>query len=152
MPYSFFWVIPRRLNFIFRRFGTLFSILVGHTLVHTTYAYWTECSETSWHKIQPLGNRLNERIQYTNIDQSNNMENVRHVRVIPSLSVQSINRTGEITLSNDTSMVIITSFPILITLFKIQKTRLPRHDILCYNSSHHILFSHVHFRRGPGVA
>jgi hypothetical protein len=27
--YVFFWVIPRRLNFIFRRFGTLCSIFLG---------------------------------------------------------------------------------------------------------------------------
>jgi len=27
--YAFFWVIPRRLNFIFRRFGTLCSIFIG---------------------------------------------------------------------------------------------------------------------------
>jgi len=29
MLYSFFWVIPRRLNFIYRRFGTLFSNFIG---------------------------------------------------------------------------------------------------------------------------
>jgi len=29
MLYSFFWVIPRRLNFIYRRFGTLCSIFIG---------------------------------------------------------------------------------------------------------------------------
>ena len=29
MLYVFFWVIPRRLNFIYRRFGTLFSIFMG---------------------------------------------------------------------------------------------------------------------------
>jgi hypothetical protein len=27
--YVFFWVIPRRLNFICRRFGTLCSIFIG---------------------------------------------------------------------------------------------------------------------------
>ena len=27
--YSFFWVIPRRLNFMCRRFGTLYSIFIG---------------------------------------------------------------------------------------------------------------------------
>jgi len=26
--YAFFWVIPRRLNFICRRFGTLYSIFI----------------------------------------------------------------------------------------------------------------------------
>jgi len=29
MLYAFFWVIPRRLNFIFRRFGTLCPIFIG---------------------------------------------------------------------------------------------------------------------------
>ena len=29
MLYAFFWVIPRRLNFICRRFGTLCSIFIG---------------------------------------------------------------------------------------------------------------------------
>jgi len=31
--YVFFWVIPRRLNFICRRFGTLCSIFIGRSLV-----------------------------------------------------------------------------------------------------------------------
>jgi hypothetical protein len=29
MLYAFFWVIPRRLNFICQRFGTLCSIFIG---------------------------------------------------------------------------------------------------------------------------
>ena len=32
MLYAFFWVIPRRLNFICRRFGTLCSIFIGRYL------------------------------------------------------------------------------------------------------------------------
>jgi hypothetical protein len=40
MLYSFFWTIPRRLNFMRRRFGTLCSVFlsrVSKNLVHTTY-------------------------------------------------------------------------------------------------------------------
>ena len=29
LPFVCFWVIPRRLNFMCRRFGTLFSIFIG---------------------------------------------------------------------------------------------------------------------------
>ena len=57
----FFWVIPRRLNFICRRFGTLGSIFIGR------YAYddGTVCSETSAHKIQTPENYPEENIQHT---------------------------------------------------------------------------------------
>ena len=52
MLYSFFWVIPRRLNFMFRRFGTLCYIFIGRVNMKTTYEDGAECSETSAHKIQ----------------------------------------------------------------------------------------------------
>jgi hypothetical protein len=35
------WMIPRRLNFMYRRFGTLCSIFIG-LLVHTTYEDGTD--------------------------------------------------------------------------------------------------------------
>ena len=38
--YSFFWVIVRRLNFIYRRFGTLCSIFIGY--MDTTYEDGTD--------------------------------------------------------------------------------------------------------------
>jgi len=53
MLYAFFWVIPQRLNFICRRFGT-------HWLSHLHR--WPmkmgqrECSETSAYEIQTPGN------------------------------------------------------------------------------------------------
>ena len=56
-----FGVIPRRLSFTCRRFGTLCSIFIG--LVHTTSEDGTECSETSAHKIQTPGNHPKERTQ-----------------------------------------------------------------------------------------
>ena len=37
MAYVFFWVIPRRLNFIYRRFGTLFHL---HRQVDTPTCLW----------------------------------------------------------------------------------------------------------------
>jgi len=37
MLYAFFWVIPLRLNFIFRRFGTLCLFNVFHPQVFNTY-------------------------------------------------------------------------------------------------------------------
>jgi len=49
--HSFFWVIPRRLNFMFRRFGTHCPVFIGH-LFHATQEDGTECSETSAHEIQ----------------------------------------------------------------------------------------------------
>ena len=48
--YAFFWIIPRRLNFVCRRFGTLPSD-------------GTECFETLAHKIQTPGNNPEESVQ-----------------------------------------------------------------------------------------
>ena len=39
MLYAFFWVIPRRPNFICRRFGTLCSISVFFALIHVCISY-----------------------------------------------------------------------------------------------------------------
>ena len=51
MLYSSFWVIPRRLNFMCRRFGTLFSIFIGG-ISRPACEDRTECSEMSAHEIQ----------------------------------------------------------------------------------------------------
>jgi hypothetical protein len=61
--YSFFWVIPRHLNFMYRRFGTLCSIFIGP--MDTTYKDGTECYATSAHKIQTPGDHPEERIQHS---------------------------------------------------------------------------------------
>jgi len=51
--YAFFWVIPRRLNFICRRFGTLYLF---HLYRHLpAYEDGTECSETPEYKIKTPG-------------------------------------------------------------------------------------------------
>ena len=58
----FLWVVSWRLNFMYRRFGTVCSIFIGGVnkknilLVHTTYEDGTVCSEMSTHKIQTQGN------------------------------------------------------------------------------------------------
>jgi len=57
MLYAFFWVIPQRLNFICRRFGTLCSTFIG------AYDDGTECSETSAYNIQRPGNYPEESRQ-----------------------------------------------------------------------------------------
>ena len=70
MLYVFFWVIPRRLNFIFRRFGTLFHLhrQVGAEFSVEFYTYlpmkMKQCSETSEYKIQTPGNYPEENIQH----------------------------------------------------------------------------------------
>ena len=66
MLYVFFWAIPRRLNFICRRFGTLclFHLHRQVDVEFYTYNYLpikmkqTECSETSAYKIQTPRNYL----------------------------------------------------------------------------------------------
>jgi len=59
--YSLFWMIPRRLNFMCRRFGTLCSIFMDRT----TYEDGAECSEMSAHKTQNPGNHPKERKQHS---------------------------------------------------------------------------------------
>jgi len=54
LTYFFFWFIPRRLNFMFRRFGTLCFIFIDG-VDETTYEDGTEGPETSTHKIQKPG-------------------------------------------------------------------------------------------------
>ena len=52
--YVFFWVVPRRLNYICRRFGTLYLFhLHRHLLMKKEQI---ECSETSAYKTQTPGN------------------------------------------------------------------------------------------------
>ena len=59
---AFFWVIPRRLNFICQHFGTVWKIL--HTYPPMKMEQ-TECSETSEYKIQTPGNYPEESIQHS---------------------------------------------------------------------------------------
>jgi hypothetical protein len=69
--YVFFRVIPQRLNFICRRFGTLclFHLhrQVCAVILHLpAYEYGIECSETSAYKIQTPGEGYpKENIQHT---------------------------------------------------------------------------------------
>jgi len=58
----FFWVIPRRTNVIFRRFGTHDAVFLGHVsrriflFTRPTKMEKTVCFETSAYKIQTPGN------------------------------------------------------------------------------------------------
>ena len=62
MLYAFFWVIPRLLNFICRRFGTLCSIFIGGYLSANDDG--TEFSETLAYKIHTPGNYPEESIKH----------------------------------------------------------------------------------------
>jgi hypothetical protein len=71
MLYAFFWVIPWRLNFMYRRFGKLFLYHLHRQIGVEFYTYppmkmeQTECSETSAYKIQTPGNYPEESIQHS---------------------------------------------------------------------------------------
>jgi len=65
MLYALFWVIPRRLNFICRSFGTLsLSSIFLHTYSPMKMKQ-TECFETSAYKIQTSGNYPKGSIQHS---------------------------------------------------------------------------------------
>jgi hypothetical protein len=71
MLYSFFWVIPRRRNFMCQRFETLCLFHLHRSVNKKLFFLFTrpktmektDCSETSAHKIQTPGNHPKERIQ-----------------------------------------------------------------------------------------
>jgi len=66
--YAFFWVVPQRLNFICRRFGTLCLFHLHRqvgVLQLPASEDGTECSETSAYKIQTPGNYPEESVQYS---------------------------------------------------------------------------------------
>ena len=73
---EFFWVIPRRLNCICRRFGTLCLFHLHRQLGMKNSSYLlayeegTDCSETSEYKIQTPGNYPEESIQHSEQDES----------------------------------------------------------------------------------
>jgi len=61
MLYVLFWVILRRLNFICRRFGTLYLFHLHLYIYLPMKMEQTECSETSAYKIQTPGNYPEEK-------------------------------------------------------------------------------------------
>ena len=63
--YAFFWVIPRRLEFTCRRFGTLCQFHLHRQVDVPMKIEQTECSETSACKLQTPGNYSKESIQHT---------------------------------------------------------------------------------------
>jgi len=86
LMYAFFWVIPRRLNFICRRFGihSLFHLhrqVGGCRILHTPTCQWRwniQYSETSAYKIQTPGNHQNKRIQYSGHGESLKLTKLDH--------------------------------------------------------------------------
>ena len=60
--YVFFWVVPRRLNYIRRRFGTLHLFHLHRQPIKMEQI---ECSETSAYIIQTPGNYPKENIIYS---------------------------------------------------------------------------------------
>ena len=69
----FFWVIPRRLNFMCRRFGKLCSIFIGRG--RPMKMETTRGSETSPHEIQTPENHPKERLQHSIHDESSKSRN-----------------------------------------------------------------------------
>jgi hypothetical protein len=69
--YAFFWVIPRRLNFICRRFGTLrlfhlhMRVSMGISSYQASHEDGREGSETAAYKTQTSGNHPEESIQHS---------------------------------------------------------------------------------------
>ena len=62
--YVFFWVFPRRLIVVFRRFGTLYLFHLHRLDVkYPAYEDGTECSETSAYNNQTPGKYPKEYIQ-----------------------------------------------------------------------------------------
>jgi len=69
MLYSFFWMIPRPLNFMCRRFGSLCQFHLHRRRLPMNMKL-KGCSETSAHKIQTPGNHPKERIQHSEHSES----------------------------------------------------------------------------------
>jgi hypothetical protein len=87
----FFWVIPRPLNFICRRFGTLglFHLhrQAGKFIYLLAYEDGTECSETSAYKIQPPGNYPEENIQHTEHGESLKSRTPTHYKALINTNI-----------------------------------------------------------------
>ena len=69
-------MILRPLNFIFRRFGTLFRLHRRCLRAYIVYEDGTECSETSKNKIQTPGSNPKERIQHSEHGESLKSRNI----------------------------------------------------------------------------
>ena len=94
--YAFFWVIPPRLNFICRRFGTLCLFHLHRRIgVEIFYTYptmkmeQTECTETSEYKIQTPGNYSEESIQHSEHGESLKSRSIKSLDVAQSFIIHA---------------------------------------------------------------
>jgi len=67
--YAFFWVIPLRLNFIWRRFETFCLFHLHRRILIRLWRWNRQCSEMSAYKIQKPGNYPEESTQLKYITQ-----------------------------------------------------------------------------------
>jgi hypothetical protein len=94
--YAFFWVIPRRLNFIcyfgakpFSRINTpTFSTQVVLHIYPPMKMEQTECSETSACKIQTSGNYAEESIQHSEHDEILKSRINQHVPIVLAIIIR----------------------------------------------------------------
>ena len=100
MFYAFFWVIPRRLEFICRHFGTHCLFHLHRRVEVPTKMEQTVCSEMSAYKLQTPGNYPKESIKHTEHGESLksrisyiilvNVVNFQHIHVLERGFIQNI--------------------------------------------------------------
>jgi len=82
MLYAFFWAIPRRLNFIYQRFGTL---CLFHLHRRPMKVEQTEYSETLAYKIQTPGNHPDDSIQHSEHGESLKSRKIKYNSLIAAI-------------------------------------------------------------------
>ena len=124
--YAVFWLIPRRLNFICLRFGTLF---------HLAHEYGTVCSETSVCKIKAPGKYLEESIQH-----SEHAERVKSEVEVPH------GRQRQIPLSVNfcTSCGIRSTYMDLTYVLKFRLSRVQVQSLLHKRETHTVTLCHLY--------
>jgi len=87
MFYAFYWVIPRRLNFVCRRFETLclFHLYRWVGTYPLMKMEQTECSEALAYKIQTPGNYPEESIQHS--EQVGSLKSRKNITTTKSICI-----------------------------------------------------------------
>jgi hypothetical protein len=95
MLYAFFCVIPRRLNFICRRFGTL---CLFHLHRRPMKMEQTHSSETLAYKIQTPGNYLEESIQHSEQGESlKSRKSFTHTTSLCNITIHILGKSAQYT-------------------------------------------------------